>query len=396
MVSNSTGLQLLQLVLLGSRITVVHTLSLINAVAVELSPDGTLEEALALLQNVLDRARALGVSVVDISDDLALSVPSIIPALREEVPLTERYDWDMERIDADVAHREMPTLTGKGVKVAIVDTGIDCGHPDLPLLIDGFNALPGGGLYCDDHGHGTHMAGIIAARMNGHGLIGVAPEASLVAVKVLDAHGQGYLSDLIYGLQWIYNNQSQKQIWLVNMSLGFSADSPPLQQAIQHLSESGTLMVASAGNSCSDDPGQDESGGDAGEGPTCDASQTGVKYPARYSDVLAVTATDYDDSITTYSLTGPQVAVTAPGGIRTGERILSTYLHGSYGYGSGTSQAAAHVTGALALKMQQQPQIALNQIQVLLQQTATDLRYPTTLQGAGLIAVDRLLAASTQ
>jgi subtilisin family serine protease len=268
-------------------------------------------------------------------------------------------------IGADVAHQQMPGLTGEGVKVAIVDTGVDCAHPDLPQPLpfgelDGFNALPTEGLYCDKHGHGTHMAGIIAARMNSRGIIGVASKASIVAVKVLDDRGYGFLSDLLNGLDWIYNNQIRKNIWVVNMSLGFDTGSRPLQQAIQRLYERGTLMVAAAGNSCSDDPGQDESGGEEGEGPTCDASQTGVKYPARYPGVLAVTATDSKDVVTTYSTTGPQVALTAPGGIHTGEQILSTYLNGRYGKGSGTSQAAAHVAGALALKRQQQPRITFD------------------------------------
>jgi len=87
------------------------------------------------------------------------------------------------------------------------------------------------------------------------------------------------------------------------------------------------------------------------------------------------------------------VDIAAPGGIHTGARILSTYLGGWYGYGSGTSQAAAHVTGALALKLQQQPQLSLNQVRVLLQHTATNLGYPATQQGWGLIAVEPLLAA---
>jgi subtilisin family serine protease len=234
--------------------------------------------------------------------------------------------------------------------------------------------------------------------MNSSGIVGVAPEASIVAVKVLDIHGHGFLSNLIHGLDWIYNNQIRKDIWLVNMSLGFEADSTPLKEAIRHLSESGTLMVASAGNSCSDDPGQDESGGEEGEGPTCDALQTDVKYPARYSGVLAVAASTLQDEIATYSVMGAQVAVTAPGGFHSTnpERILSTCPNGAYGYGSGTSQAAAHVTGALTLKMQQEKmqqgsQISLREIQQLLQQTATDLGYSTQRQGAGLIAVECLL-----
>jgi subtilisin len=230
--------------------------------------------------------------------------------------------------------------------------------------------------------------------MNSRGIVGVAPNASIVAVKVLDIYGHGFLSNLIHGLDWIYTNQKRKDIWLVNMSLGFQAGSPPLQEAIRHLSESSTLMVASAGNSCSDDPGQDEGGGAEGDGPTCDALQNDVKYPARYSGVLAVAASNSQDKIAAYSAEGAQVAVTAPGGFHStnlDEQILSTCPNGGYGYGSGTSQAAAHVTGALALKMQQAPQITLREIQQLLGQTATDLGYLPPQQGVGLITVECLL-----
>jgi subtilisin family serine protease len=153
-------------------------------------------------------------------------------------------------------------------------------------------------------------------------------------------------------------------------------------------------MVASAGNRCSDDPGQDEAGGDEGDGPTCDAPQTtSVKFPAAYPGVLAVTATDDSNQIAAYSLTGPEVAVTAPGGVRRAKRILSTFLGGWYGFGNGTSQAAAHVTGALALKLQQQRALSVDDVRWLLQQTATALAgYTRMQQGYGLIAVEPLLA----
>src|SRR5262249_21621415 len=151
------------------------------------------------------------------------------------VPVPETYDWGLGHIGVDVAHQKWPGVQGQGVNVAIVDTGIACGHPDLPLPIDGVNALPSGVSYCDDHGHGTHISGFLAARKNNVGLIGAAPLASLVAVKVLDANGQGYLSYLLFGLQWIYINQIRLNIRLVNMSLGFSVDSLPLQTAIAKL-----------------------------------------------------------------------------------------------------------------------------------------------------------------
>ncbi len=369
--------------------TVVQPLPFINAWAIAL-PVLTPDQAVAFLLNYT----VAGVYIVaGVYDDLTVSVLPITPALPGQVPVQETYDWGLVHSGVDVAHQEWPGVQGQGVNVAIVDTGIDCGHPDLPLFIDGFNALPGGVSYCDDHGHGTHIAGIIAARKNNAGLIGAAPLASLVAVKVLDAKGKGYLSNLLFGLQWIYINQIQKQIRLVNMSLGFSVGSPPLQTAIEKLFyDHGTLMVAAAGNSCPSAGGQGESGGDEGQG-ACPQTTT-VMYPAAYSVVLAVTATDSNDQITDYSLAGSAVDVTAPGGVRKNKRILSTYLGGLYGFASGTSQAAAHVTGALALKLQQRPALSLADVRGLLQQTATVLPgYPRTQQGRGLIDAEALLAA---
>jgi subtilisin family serine protease len=402
MVSNSIDFVLLKGVLLNplNGIKVVHTLSFVNALAVEIPLNKTVTDLVNLVS---------GITSAVVHDDLVVSVLPIIPAPSGVVSLTQdMYDWGLMHIDADIAHQTMPAWTGSGVQVAIVDTGVGdtvvvgCAHPDLPLIDVGFNALPGGGSYCDGHGHGTHIAGIIAARVNNRGLIGVAPGAGIVAVRVLNANGQGNLSDVINGLEWVYDNQPQ--IRLINMSLGFSTNSPPLEQAIQLLGDPppygrGILMVASAGNSCSDAPGQSESGG--AEGLTCDAPQTpDIKYPAAYPEVLAVTATESNDQITSYSLDGHEVDVTAPGGSWAIQRILSTYKGGGYGYGIGTSQAAAHVSGALALKLQQQqqlqqPALSLSKVQQLLACTATKLQnpsYPATKQGEGLINVELLLA----
>jgi subtilisin family serine protease len=386
---DGTPLAVQQTVVALSGSTAGQPLSFINAWAITL-PVLNPDQALAFLLNYT----VVGVHpVVGVYDDLLVSVLPITPALPGQVPVEETYDWGLVHIGADVAHQEMPTWKGQGVNVAILDTGVDCGHPDLPLVIDGFNALPGGVSYCDDHGHGTHIAGIIAARQNNIGIIGVAPQASLVAVKVLDANGTGYLSNLINGLQWIYNNQIQKQIRLVNMSLGFSVDSPPLRTAIEKLFyDHGTIMVAAAGNSCPSSGGQEEAGGDEGQG-ACPQTTT-VMYPAAYSAVLAVTATNSKDQITDYSLAGSAVDVTAPGGMRKDKRIFSTYLGGLYGFASGTSQAAAHVTGTVALRLQQQPTLVLDDVRWLLQQTATVLPgYPRTQQGRGLIDAESLLAA---
>jgi hypothetical protein len=145
MVPNSVVLELLQPALLGSGIKVVHSLSCINALAIELSPNGTIEQASATLDNLLKSVLGLLASKVVVSNDLVGSVLRIARAPLEDVPLQETYGWGLEHIHVDEAH-ETSDATGSEVKIAVVDTGVDCGHPDLRLFIEGFNALPDGGV----------------------------------------------------------------------------------------------------------------------------------------------------------------------------------------------------------------------------------------------------------
>src|SRR5262249_36937771 len=165
--------------------------------------------------------------IADVSPDPLGLVDQITPST---APTIEDYDWGNKRIEVPNAHRNWPpNLTGSGVRVAILDTGIDGNHLDLSPIASGYNALPGGGSAQDDHGHGTHMAGIIGALVNGQGIKGGGPphpRVILVPVKVLDKSGSGYLSYFLNGMQWVSGNA----IDLVNMSLGFD-DSPPLRKA---------------------------------------------------------------------------------------------------------------------------------------------------------------------
>jgi subtilisin len=378
------GLATARSVVAGSKSNEVHLLRLINAMAIRLPAAGA-DQALVSLQK--------NPNVEQVFDDplsVAAGVICITPA---PPPVPESYPWGLEQIDVPAVHRQWQ---GSGVTVAVLDTGIDLppplDHPELrPRILGGYNARAGANpsAYQDDNGHGTHMAGIIAADLNSPlqaGIIGVVPQATLLAVKVLDQSGAGYLSDVINGLQWVhdYNNGSPL---IINMSLGFSEGSPPLQEAIQTLYNSGVIMVASAGNRCAPSPGQEEGGGDCQGGPAlaCDPAQTAVKYPAAYDEVMAVAATDVNGKITAYSLLEPEVDVAAPGGSRaTGVRILSSTTGGGYGWGSGTSQAAAHVSGAVALALDLRPGLSFEEVRLCLQATA---------EGPGRINVKKLVQA---
>jgi subtilisin len=406
-----TSAQLQQQVVVQSGSRVLNSLSLINGMAIEIPAQDALQ-ALHILQS--------DPSVAGVYDDPSSSGQdgggdNVIVITPADPPTKEFYPWGLDAIHVPDVHQGEPELTGAGVMVAILDTGIDLNHPDLrKSLKGGYNALAGQDRrnFQDDNGHGTHMAGVIAARMNRLGIVGAGYQAQLVAVKVLDQDGRGRLSDLINGLGWVRYNK----INVVNMSLGFAENSPLLEQAIQRLYEAGVIMIASAGNggiTCAQDGGGDDGGGDDGGGDDgggddgggddgggddgggdngCQASKKDVNYPARYPWVISVAATNGDGKVTGYSQSG-KVDVAAPGGSQSGPRIFSTNTGGGYGWGSGTSQAAAHVTGAMTLVIQRNPKMSFKEAVALLQETARDLGETVERQGAGLIDVEAMIKA---
>ena len=234
----------------------------------------------------------------------------------EEPPPPQELPWGVDRIDAEYA---WSVATGAGVKVAVVDTGIDKDHPDLTVA-GGVNCRRGPATkWDDDNGHGTHVAGTIAALDNEIGVVGVAPEASLYAVKVLDRTGSGYVSDVIEGLEWCIANGMQ----VVNMSLSTNSDIQSLHDACDEANEAGLLLVAAAGN-----------------------DGAAVDYPAAYGSAIAVAAVDNTDTRPSWSSYGDAIELAGPG-----VDIYSTWKGGGYETHSGTSMAAPHVSGTLALNL---------------------------------------------
>ena len=263
----------------------------------------------------------------------------------------EVLEWGVDRIDADFA---WATSRGLGVNVAIIDTGIDKDHADLiDNLKGGVNFVSKSPVkpadpnkWDDDNGHGTHVAGIVAAVDNEIGVIGTAPEAYLWAVKVLDRNGSGYVSDVIDGITWAMNNGMQ----VVNISLGTASDIQAMHDAVDAAYVAGVVIVAAAGNS--------------GDG---DGSTNEVIYPAKYSSVIAVAATASDDSTPTWSSEGEEVELAAPG-----VSIRSTWNDGLYNTISGTSMASPHVAGVVAL-MLGAGVLSPAEVRAALQATADDL-----------------------
>lgn len=225
------------------------------------------------------------------------------------------------------AHREWDATQGEGIIAAVVDTGIDYNHPDLKdQIIDGRNFVDDGRDYYDLNGHGTHVAGTIAA--NGK-LLGVAPQAKLLIARALNADGSGQSAWIAKALEWIGNWRGPRgeRVSVVNMSLGMSEDDQRLHRAVIQLARSGVTMVAAAGNE-----------GDA------DPSTTEVAYPAYWLEVLAVGAVDLARKAADFSNTNNRIAVVAPG-----VETYSTYPGGKYVLLSGTSMASPHIAGACAL-----------------------------------------------
>jgi major intracellular serine protease len=219
---------------------------------------------------------------------------------------------------------------GESVVIAIIDTGVDKYHPDLmKSVIGGYNfttADPND--YHDRNGHGTHVAGTIAANQNNTGVVGVAPACKLLILKALDDNGSGYSSWIVNAINYAtdWKGPNGEKVTAISMSLG-GPDDINEHQAIKRAVENNVLVICAAGNSGDNDFNTDE-----------------MDYPAAYSEVISVGAVDLNFNPATFTNTNEEVDLVAPG-----VDIISTYLEGSYAVLSGTSMATPHVSGAAAL-----------------------------------------------
>jgi len=264
--------------------------------------------------------------------------------IRIQVIEGQTLPWGVDRIDAELVH---PYNKGTGVKVAIIDTGIDYTHPDLnDNYVAGCDFANDDNDPMDGGGHGTHCAGIVAAEDNEIGVIGVAPAVELYIAKSLFDDGSAYISDIVDGIEWAV----EEEVDVISMSLGIDIDFQSWHDACDAADGAGIVVVAAAGNN----------GNPSG-------SEDNVGYPARYSSVIAVAATDSNDERAWWSSTGPDVDVAAPG-----VGIWSTYP-GGYEYMSGTSMACPHVAGTVALVIASDPDLTNAEVRERLKSTADDL-----------------------
>jgi thermitase len=306
-----------------------------------------------------DRARA--VSELRADPDVVWAEPDRRRSLAAD-PLAE-LEWGLDNlgqsvwgrrgaIDADIDASEAWAVSrGAGATVAVVDSGVDLSHPDFVAgLLPGYDWVGEDGDPQDLHGHGTHVAGTVAAAENGVGVVGVAPEASVIPLRVLDSAGRGWGSDVAAAFDWA----GDRGVRIVNASLGADGITTAERQAIRD--HPGTLYVVAAGN----------------DGDNVDVAP---HYPCSYAEanVLCVGATNADDAIASFSnYGGTAVDLFAPG-----VDIASTYPTGfpsslgdGYRFMSGTSMATPHVAGAAALVASHHPEFTASQIKAALMESA--------------------------
>lgn len=230
------------------------------------------------------------------------------------------------------------------VIVAVIDTGVRASHPDLAgQVLPGYDFVNQDSNADDDHGHGTLIAGVIAARYNNNvGVSGLAPGVRILPIKALSANGIGTDFDVAKGIRWA----ADKGAKIVNLSLGGPEESKSMQEAVDYAHARGVTVIAAAGN----------------EG------KSSIYYPAAGRNVIAVGATDRSDRRAGFSNYGKGLSVTAPG-----VAVLTTSYKGDYSYVSGTSIATPHVAGLAALMVSRNPSLVPDQVQDLMQRATADL-----------------------
>jgi subtilisin family serine protease len=282
-----------------------------------------------------------------------------------DAPKLGGNNWGADLVNAPTAWQN--GHTGKGVIVAVLDTGVDYNHEDLKNNIwTNTKEIAGNGIdddgngYVDDvlgwnfnsnnnnvldnNGHGTHVSGTIAAENNGIGVTGIAYNSQIMAVKVLDENGSGSYANIANGIRYAVDNGAN----VINLSLGGNSGNNTLKSAIEYASSKGVIVVMAAGNS-----------GDATP-----------SYPARYADKsgIAVGAVDKNNQLTDFSnRSGSQEIkyVTAPG-----KDVYSTVPDNKYASYSGTSMAAPHVAGVVALMLSANPNLTESQVREIIISTA--------------------------
>ena len=296
---------------------------------------------------------------LSIEDDNQLLVEG---SSQKSLKIDKGIPWGVQQIKAPQA---WSTTTGHRVKVGVIDTGVDYSHPDIAQSLSyGINLLNRALPPIDDNGHGTHIAGTIAAANYPQGMIGVAPRALIAPIKAFDHNGSAYVSDIILGIEWCIRNRIQ----VINMSFGMKTRSKALLTAVTNATSSGSIIIASSGN---------------------DGRRRTIDYPARYLQTISVGATSTQRRIAPFSNRGIYIDVYAPG-----DKVVSAWLNGKYNEMSGTSMATSHVSGAVALLLAYKPGLTPQEIRSLIKRSVQPLGNSKARRLIGELDIMRMLQAA--
>jgi len=267
---------------------------------------------------------------------------SLLPFIREDIhglspDDAQIFGWEITKFD-------IPNLwkysTGKSVKIAVIDTGCDLDHPDIKNnIIQGKNFIDKNKDPYDDNGHGSHCAGTIAAENNGTGMVGVAPQAKIMPVKVLNSAGQGGLQNIVNGIIWAVDAGAD----ILSLSLGSTSPAIPLENAINYAASKGCIVFCAAGNN---------------------GVNSDITYPAKYDHTIAIGAIDKNLERTQFTCSGETLDFLAPG-----HDILSCVPGGHYALMSGTSMSTPFAVGCAALLLDYTRQVKYSAINDILKNT---------------------------
>ncbi len=271
------------------------------------------------------------------------------------------YQWNLNQINVSGG---WDFSSGDNVKIAILDTGVDPEHLEMKTKIKhGYNAFDGSDDFADDHGHGTHVAGVASALTNNvTGIAGISWNSEILPVKVLDKDGAGTSFEVAKGLYWAVDHGAK----VINMSLGDYYHTDVLHEAIQYAYDHDVILIAASGNDNVDDP----------------------MYPANYDEVLTVAAVDDARNRAFFSNYGSHIDVAAPG-----VHIPSLFPDNNYVVMSGTSMAAPHVAGLAGLIRSMRPDLNNEEVYEVIKSTAKDIgtKGHDSYYGFGEIDVARAL-----
>lgn len=300
---------------------------------------GAISSVIATIPSTTFMKADTDISVEPISEEQIFKAAAQLPS------------WGYQHIKAPSALKV--GYTGKNVKIAVIDSGINSQHPDLKVA-GGASMIAGSSPYIDGNGHGTHVAGVIGALNNTYGVVGAAPDAQIYSVKVLSSNGAGTLENVLNGIQWAIDQKMD----IINLSLTTGQDLDTLEAMLKKASDQGIVVVAAAGNiETFDTKG------------SYTQFENDVLFPARYPTVIAVGSTDADNRLSGFSYRGPSVELVAPG-----EDIYSTFSNtADYKRSEGTSVSTPFAAAVFAQYMEAFPHLTNSQLRETVKRSVIDL-----------------------